>query len=490
MMKTQSMAADMDAMTETRAVPLAIDLDGTLVATDLLWEGVFRLLRANPLHLFLLPIWLISGGPARLKHEVALRANWDVASLPYRQDVLQMIRDARRNGAEVILATGTPMPVAEKIAEHLGLFDQIVATGDDGNMTSHNKKQALIGLFGEAGFDYVGNSRADLPVLDAARQGVVVQPDSAARRWAVRTNSRRLIDEPITWRDLRKMVRLHQWLKNVLVAVPLVLAHDYGEWWMIGPVILAFFCFSLAASAIYIVNDFFDMALDRAHPTKRNRPFASGRLSVPFGMISATLLLIAAFGLSLLLPSAFTGLLLVYLMTTTAYSFSLKRMLLIDVFTLATLYTMRILGGAAALADIDVSFWLLAFSVFFFLSLALVKRFVEINDKGLEIGHKIEGRGYRGEDKTILAMSGVSASFGAAMVLALYIQSENVVSQYSAPELLWPLAPAVLFICMRIWILAHRGEMHDDPILFIMSDWRSQAVAAIGALLIVGAVFI
>ena len=483
------MAANMDTRTDVRAIPVAIDLDGTLVATDLLWEGVFKLLRANPLILFLLPVWLITGGPARLKHEVAARADWDAAVLPYRDEVLRLIHEARRQGRPVVLATGTPLPIAERISAHLGLFDRIVATGDEGNMTSHNKARALAGLYGEAGFDYVGNSKADLPVLDAARRGIVVQPDAAARRWAIRNEGERIADEPLTWRDMRKMVRLHQWLKNVLVAVPMGLAHEYGEWRMLGEVVIAFFAFSLAASSIYIINDFFDMALDRAHPTKCQRPFASGRLSIPFGVGAAAVLLAGAFALSLALPTDFVIVLGVYLLVTTAYSFALKKMLLVDVFTLASLYTLRIIGGAAA-TDVDVSFWLLAFSIFFFLSLALVKRFVEINDRGVAVGRKIEGRGYRGEDKPIIAMSGVSAGFGAAMVLALYIQSESVANQYSTPWLLWPLAPAVLFICMRVWILAHRGEMHDDPIIFIMSDWRSQAVAAIGAALIVCALLL
>ncbi|MCP1199619.1 UbiA family prenyltransferase [Notoacmeibacter sp. MSK16QG-6] len=476
----------MDARTDIKSIPLAIDLDGTLVSTDLLWEGLFRLLRSNPLILFLVPIWIASGGPARLKHEVARRADWDVPALPYRDDVVGLIRDERRKGRTIILATGTPKPVADEIAEHLGLFDAVIATEDQGNMTSRNKADKLVELYGEAGFDYVGNSRADLPVLAAARQGTVVQPDASARRWALRNDAQRLVDEPISWRDIRKMLRVHQWLKNVLVIVPLMLAHEYSNWTTVTQAIVAFFSFSLSASAIYIVNDCFDMALDRAHPTKKNRPFASGRLSIPFGLMSTAVLLIAAFALSLFLPVAFTGVLAVYLLATTAYSFALKRMLLIDVFTLASLYTLRIIGGAAA-TQVDVSFWLLGFSIFFFLSLALVKRFVELNDRGLQVGRKIEGRAYRGEDKAIIAMSGVSSGFGAAMVLALYIQSDSVAGQYSLPWLLWPLAPAILFICMRIWILAYRGEMHDDPIVFIMSDWRSQAVAAIGALLVVGA---
>ena len=250
---------------------------------------------------------------------------------------------------------------------------------------------------------------------------------------------------------------------------------------------LAFVSFSAAASAIYIVNDFFDLALDRRHPTKRNRPFASGLLSMPFGFAASGVLLLVSFAAAAFLPWPFMAALVAYLAATTVYSLSLKRMLLIDVLTLAGLYTMRILGGGAA-TGIEPSFWLLAFSIFFFLSLALVKRYVELRSSDLVVGERIAGRGYRAEDQDIVAQGGMASAFSSALVLALYIDSASVRELYPHPWMVWPLAPIVLYLTMRVWILARRDEMHDDPVVFIIRDWRSQLVGAFGAILLFAAV--
>jgi 4-hydroxybenzoate polyprenyltransferase len=282
-----------------------------------------------------------------------------------------------------------------------------------------------------------------------------------------------------------KMLRVHQWLKNSLIAVPMVLSHDYLDAGMIGACALAFLSFSAVASAIYIVNDFFDLALDRAHPTKCARPFASGALPIPFGLASIAVLLSVGFGVALLLPPAFMAVLAGYMAATTAYSLSLKRMLLVDVLTLAGLYTLRVLAGAAA-TGIEVSFWLLAFSIFFFLSLALVKRFVELRSTELCAGERIAGRGYRAEDQDIVAQAGMASAFSAALVLALYMDSGAVRELYTHPWVMWPLAPIVLYLTMRVWILARRDEMHDDPVVFIIRDWRSQIVILAGAALVLG----
>jgi 4-hydroxybenzoate polyprenyltransferase len=246
---------------------------------------------------------------------------------------------------------------------------------------------------------------------------------------------------------------------------------------------LAFVSFSTAASAIYIVNDFFDLALDRKHPTKRNRPFASGVLSMPFGMASVAVLLGISFATAAFLPPLFMAVLATYLVATTAYSLSVKRMLLLDVLMLAFLYTMRLLAGAAA-TGVDVSFWLLAFSTFFFLSLALVKRFVELRASDLVQGERIAGRGYRAEDQDVIAQAGMASAFSSALVLALYIDSAAVRELYPHPWMVWPLAPIVLYLTMRVWILARRDEMHDDPVVFIIRDWRSQLVAVTGGVML------
>ncbi len=479
----------MDARTQTSALPLAVDLDGTLIATDLLWEGLFLLIRKNPLFAFAAVYWALSGGPARLKCEIAQRVDIDPSALPYRPEVLSRLRSEHESGRRIVLATGTPRKFADAIANHLGLFDLVLATDRGANLTSRRKCAALEDAFGDGGFDYAGNSRHDLAVFDKARHAWIVAPDRAAARWH-REHGGELIETPKpTLRTIVRMLRVHQWLKNSLIAVPMVLNHAYLDPQILLACIVAFVSFSAAASAIYIVNDFFDLALDRRHATKRNRPFASGLLSMPFGMACAAALLSISFGAALFLPLEFMGVLGGYLVATTAYSLSLKRMLLIDVMTLAGLYTMRILGGAAATGT-EVSFWLLAFSIFFFLSLALVKRYVELRTTMVKTGERIAGRGYRAEDQEIIAQAGMASAFSSALVLALYIDSDVVREQYSQPALIWPLAPIVLYMTMRIWILARRDEMHDDPIVFIIRDWRSQLVAAVGAVLLVVAVLI
>lgn len=473
----------MDARSDRNAIPLAVDLDGTLVATDLLWEGLFTLLKKNPLYLLLLPLWL-TGGPARLKQEIARRVDIDPASLPYRQDLLDRLRAEHREGRKILLATGTPRKFAEAIAAHLGIFDRVLATDGPHNMTSGRKRAALVAAYGDAGFDYAGNSRHDLEVFDAARNALVVAPDRSARRWQSAHQAEAMPAPKPTLRTYVKMLRMHQWLKNALIAVPMVLSHEYFNPNMIWECLLAFASFSAVASAIYILNDFFDLALDRKHPTKRNRPFASGALSIPFGLGAIAALLAIGVAASLFLPIEFLGVLVGYMAVTTAYSLSFKRMLLVDVLTLAGLYTIRVLAGAAA-TGVDVSFWLLAFSIFFFLSLALVKRFVELRTTAIPPGERIAGRGYRTEDQEIVAQAGMASAFSSALVLALYMDSPAVRVLYPHPWLIWPLAPIVLYLTMRVWILARRDEMHDDPVVFIIRDWRSQIVVAIGAVFLV-----
>ena len=478
----------MDARPDRTAIPLAVDLDGTLIATDLLWEGLFLLLRKNPLYLFVVPFWVLSGGPSRLKCEIADRIQLDPADLPYRPEILDRLREEHEAGRRIVLATGTPRKFADAIAAHLGIFDLVLATDKAHNLTSGRKRFALVEAFGDGGFDYAGNSRHDVAIFDAARESWIVAPDRSARSWH-RLHGGELVATPKpTWKTIVKMLRVHQWLKNVLVAVPMVLSHEYFNPQMLLACALAFVSFSAAASAIYIVNDFFDLALDRRHPTKRNRPFASGLLSMPFGFAASGVLLLVSFAAAAFLPWPFMAALVAYLAATTAYSLSLKRMLLIDVLTLAGLYTMRILGGGAA-TGIEPSFWLLAFSIFFFLSLALVKRFVELRTTEIRVGERIAGRGYRAEDQEIIAQAGMASAFAAALVLALYIDSDAVREQYAQPFIIWPLAPIVLYMTMRVWILARRDEMHDDPVVFIIRDWRSQLVAAFGGLLIVLAMF-
>ncbi|MFD1200092.1 UbiA family prenyltransferase [Brucella gallinifaecis] len=472
----------MDERLKSHEVPLAVDLDGTLVATDLLWESVFVLLKKNPLYLFCLPVWLLSG-KANLKLQIAKRIVLDASLLPYRQDFLEYLRLQHKNGRRLVLATAAAEPLAQSVADELGLFETVFATRERTNLSSRLKAQALTEHYGAKGFDYAGNDRADLAVFAAARKAIVVAPDRAASRFQKASESH-LFEQPVTGiKPYLKMLRVHQWLKNLLVFVPAILAHTIFLPDDLIASILAFIAFSSAASAIYILNDIIDLPLDRQHVKKKLRPFASGTLSIPFGLKISVLLLLIAGVLCFFLPLEFSFVIGLYLIATTAYSLALKRMLLVDVLCLAALYTLRLLGGTAA-TEIPPSFWLMAFAMFFFLSLALVKRYVELDNSMVTEKDRIAGRGYRPEDIGIVGQSGVASGFTAVVVLALYINSAAVQQLYTYPWLVWPLVPIVLYIVMRVWILAHRKEVDDDPVVFLAHDWRSQVVIAIGVVLL------
>lgn len=464
-------------------IPLAVDLDGTLVSTDLLWESVFLLLKRNPLYLFLLPIWLMSG-KACLKSKIAHRVTLDASTLPYREDFISFLMKEHADGRKLVLATAAAEPFAKAVAVHLGIFSAVFHTDATNNLAGIRKAALLSNHFGRKAFDYAGNDRADIAVFDAARNAIVVAPDATADRYQKTHASIRFDAKGPGIKSFLKMLRVHQWLKNLLVFAPPILAHTITDPKIFASSVLAAVAFSASASAIYIINDILDLPLDRQHPTKRNRPFASGTISIPFGLLVSALLLLATVVICLFLPLEFAAVIATYLVITTAYSLSLKRMLLIDVLCLAGLYSLRLLGGKAAVS-LELSFWLIAFGLFFFLSLALVKRYVELQDATVSDGDRIAGRGYRPEDIHIVGQSGVSSAFAAVLVLALYIQSDEIRGLYGEPWMIWPLVPMVLYINVRIWILAHRRQMNDDPVVFIATDWRSQIFIATGVLLFV-----
>jgi 4-hydroxybenzoate polyprenyltransferase len=356
------------------------------------------------------------------------------------------------------------------------------------NLAHERKAARLVDLYGVGGFDYAGNDRADIPVFEKARAALVVAPDATAHRYQVRTSARRFDATRPGLKTYVKMLRVHQGLKNLLVFAPAILAHEMSNPRVLGASFGAFIAFCAAASSIYIINDILDLPLDRRHASKRNRPFATGTLSIPFGLaVSAGMMAIAVIT-CFFLPPAFAAVIALYAVVTTAYSIAIKRMLLVDVLCLAGLYSLRIIGGKAA-ADLPPSFWLLAFSMFFFLSLALVKRYVELRTATTSERDRIAGRGYRPEDVSIVGTAGVASAFTATLVLSLYIQSQEIIGYYSSPWLIWPLVPIVLYISIRIWILAYRHEMHDDPVIFIATDWRSQLFVAIGVLLMIAGSF-
>jgi 4-hydroxybenzoate polyprenyltransferase len=465
--------------------PLCVDLDGTLVRTDTLMEALMQLVRRYPLTLLLLPIWAASGR-VRLKREVARRLILDAAELPYDEAFLTYLRAEKARGRHLVLVTAADTAQAAAVAEHLGLFDEVIASDGATNLKSTAKAAALTQRFGAGGFDYAGNEMADMPVWRQAAAVILVnaESDAAARIKAERQVEREFAACDAGWRPYLKALRLHQWLKNGLVFVPLLLSHKLLEPWSLAQASLAFLAFGLTASAVYVINDLVDLREDRRHPRKRERPFASGAVPIRHGLLMAPALLAAAGLVTLLLPAQFAGVLAIYFAATLAYSFYFKRTMLFDVLVLAGLYTLRIIAGSAALA-IPRSFWLLAFSIFLFFSLALVKGYVELADMGEGANARERGRGYRSVDLETLSQFGIGSGLMAVLVLALYIDSPVVKSLYRNPEVIWLLCPLMLYLICRFWILARRGEMHEDPIMFAIRDWRSQYIVAAGGVLLI-----
>ena len=468
---------------DVRTRPLCVDLDGTLIRNDLLVESVLALLRINPLFLFLLPVWLLYG-KAHLKQQIAERVELDPVSLPYNKPFLAWLKKQEKTGRALVLTTASNVKFANAIAKHLKLFSAVIASDADTNNAGHNKCARLREEFGDGNFDYAGNASVDLKVWRHANAAVVVNPARGVQAAAENLVpiARVFDDRDGTWRHYLRAFRLHQWLKNVLVFAPLVLAHRLGETELVGQALIAFLAFGLCASSAYLVNDMLDLAADRRHPEKRKRPFASGAIPVVHGAFLAPVLLAGSLALSLALPPLFAGVLGLYFAATLIYSIFIKRTVLFDVIVLAGLFTVRLLAGGVAVG-VPLSFWLLAFSMFLFLSLALVKRYVELRMLPDEPGRKLAGRGYRPVDLETLAQFGISSGYMAVLVLALYIDSQAVTLLYGRPEIIWFLCPLVLYLVSRIWLLARRGEMHDDPLVFAIRDSRSLAAVVLGGAL-------
>lgn len=456
--------------------PLCVDLDGTLVKSDTLWDGFCRLARNSPRQLRHLPEWL-SKGRAGFKAEIAQRAGLDPARLPYNTAVLRFLQAQHREGRPIFLTTGADSIVAERVAAHLGLFQGTLASDGKTNLTSGEKLRALQTSFPV--FDYIGNSRADLPLLSHARQAMLANPTLGLRLsmgLKPLPIAQIFLDRPATAGTLFKAIRIHQWAKNVLLLVPVAMSHRLNAQ-SILTAIAAFFCFSFMASANYLVNDLLDIESDRRHPSKRLRPFASGDLPVPGGIAAVLVLVAASIALLPSLPLAFAFWLGVYIAGTLSYSLYLKRFALVDVLVLSGLYTVRLLTGGAATAT-PISHWLAGFSTFLFLSLAMVKRFSELEnlrERGLS---STPGRGYLVSDMEQIRSFGTSSATAAVVVFMLYIGGDNVSILYNHPSRLWFIVPLLIYWLYRVWLLATRGELDDDPVVFAMRDPISLGIGA------------
>ena len=468
--------------------PLVVDLDGSLIKTDLLAESFWSAFARDwttPLHATI----KLMAGRATLKHFLADKADIDPALLPYNDEVISRISEAKQQGRKIILATASDQQLADQIANHLGLFDQVMATTPNRNLKAEAKAQVLVDQFGETGFSYIGDSAADLPVWAAAGSGLTVNASPALQRKASQRceNIEHLGTAPgLTGQlaVLAKAIRPHQWLKNSLIFLPMIAAHQLQPAnWLLG--VLAFVSFSLIASSVYLTNDLLDLDADRNHPRKRNRPFASGALPIASGMTAIPVLLIAGLSAGVALPPLFQLILAGYFLLTVAYSLYLKRRPIVDITTLAALYTLRIAAGGAATA-IVLSNWLLAFSVFLFFSLAAVKRQGELADAKNRGAANASGRGYRTDDLSLVTQMATASGYVSVLVLALYLTSDQVEILYSIPELMWGnCLILLLWISHMIW-RAGRGMMDDDPLVYAIKD-NSSRICFLGVLLITAA---
>jgi 4-hydroxybenzoate polyprenyltransferase/phosphoserine phosphatase len=468
---------------------LVVDLDDTLIRTDSFFEN-FWAACAGKWYTPLLAAKAVLDGPLALKHRLAGLAPLDPADLPYNEDVLAVMGDWRARGGRVALVTASVQSTADAVAAHIGLFDEAHGSANGINLKGANKARFLEKRFGSNGYSYIGDCPADLPVWEQATHALTVNSSKSFRSRvdAIGKETEHLPATSASLVDYLQALRPHQWLKNLLVFAPMFAAHQLTAQTVVQSM-LAFVAFSLIASSTYIFNDLLDLSADRAHPRKRNRPFASGKVRVSRGTWLAPALGLAGGGVALLSGWPLFALLVAYFVATTLYSLWLKRLVAIDVCVLAVLYTMRILAGSIA-TGLSASVWLLAFSTFFFFMLAGVKRQAELID-GIAVGKvRAHGRGYHVDDLSVVRNLAISSGLVSVLVLALYANSDPVRELYSTPEVLWGICPVVLYWQSRIAILTQRGQMHDDPLVFAARDRVTYCcLAVVGALALAGTWF-
>lgn len=466
-------------------IPLVVDLDGTLLKSDSLWEGFYRMLAQKPWRLLLLPQWL-SAGRSELKRNIAPFAVTDVADWPYNQAVLEEVKMAREKGRVTYLATAAEETIALAVNRHLRVFDEVFASNGTVNLKGEAKLAKLLEYFPNGEFEYIGDSASDLPIWTACRRaGVVAAPGSTLPNQidkpcdAVRIFPR----ERLNIKIMLRVVRAHQWVKNLLVFVPLFLGHQLTLHAVLST-IMAVVAFSFCASSIYVMNDLLDLPFDRKHEHKRERPFAASDVPLWFGVpLSAGLFVIAA-ALALPLPWRFMLALLSYFVLTCLYSYRFKRVVMLDVIVLAGFYVLRIIAGTVV-NNLPMSNWLLGFACFIFLGLALLKRTTEMPVHSKKMRRKsIPGRAYSVDDKSLLESMAVMSGFCSITILSLYIDSLHAAAMYSTPFFLWGLCPVMMFWYGRVLIAAHRGVITRDPISYVIRDKTTYYCAAISTALL------
>jgi len=467
---------------------LYVDLDGTLIKTDLLHESLLGLLKSNPILVLFLPVWLWRGR-AYLKRMIAERVSLDIDTLPYSESFLEFLKNEAAAGRRLVLATASDASYARQVAEKLGIFAATIASDGINNLSGVRKLRAIEVDAAGRPFVYAGNALKDVPIWAKAEGAILVNPNRGVAK-AVSTKAtvvRTFQDNISLLPSYVAALRPHQWAKNLLLFVALLVSHRFADQEALIRVLLGIAAFSICASSVYILNDLLDLAADRRHPRKKARPFAAGDLPVMQGIIANLILTVIGIALATVLSLEFLGVLLLYLAITLAYSFRLKHYVLIDVMILATLFTLRVIAGAVAIG-IYPSFWLLAFCIFLFTNLALVKRCSElmtIDEQGDRVAH---GRDYQVSDMAPLTAMGIASAYLSVLVIALYINSEEVRMLYSRPETLWLLCPVLLYWVSRLWLKTSRGEMHDDPLVFAFKDRGTRYIATVAAIVLVIAI--
>jgi len=453
-----------------------VDLDGTVVRTDLFLEAVLKLLKQNFFRIFQLFFWILQGR-AVAKEKVAKLVTLNVETLPYETDLVNYLREQKSK--IIVLATASNEVYANSIAKYLGVFDKVIASDKTKNLKGRNKLAAIRAMVGDEGFIYAGDSYVDRPIWRAANLNIFV---NAPNRDIEEAKSKGKVDKIFSSRKQSigkafiKEMRIYQWVKNLLVFVPLFTSHSYQDINSIVAAFIAFLCFGLCASGVYFLNDMLDLDADRKHERKKFRPLAAGDIPLSLGVVGATIFPVLALAIALYaLPLTFFGILMLYYAATNAYSFVLKRIATADVITLAILYTLRIIAGSVAI-DVSMSSWLMAFSIFVFTSLAYLKRYIEVSALSEE-ADKENGRGYAASDSETMFSLGISNITASVMVLALYINSDDVIDIYKTPDVLWLLCLIMLYWGNRIWVGARRRKIHDDPIIFAIKDKVSRMVA-------------
>ncbi len=472
---------------DAQIFPLCVDLDGTLVNTDTFIESLIGNLN-NLAVLIRIPGWLLQG-KAKVKAKLAGQTKLNPALLPFNKNLLNYLSQQKASGRRLVLVTAANERIAEAISRHLGLFDEVISSNESTNLRGKEKAKLLVERFGNRRFSYVGNDRTDLHTWAHAYTAILVNaPDSVAKRAAnFTTIEERFTDRPNKTKALLRMLRPYQWVKNILVFVPIITSaalSNLNAWFS---ALMMFIAFCSTASAIYVINDLYDLDADRQHPSKRKRPLASGALPIAIGFVMIPILLIVGltFAIATRVPVV-VPLLICYAACSIAYSIKLKTMPLVDIFTLALLYSIRLISGGEA-TGYHVSPWLMAFAGFLFLNLAIIKRVAELKIVIKSGDQQICRRSYRTEDLLVIQTFGIASGFISSLVLALYIQSYTAVSLYANPQALWLIVPIILFWQCRLWLSTSRGHMHDDPIVYAAKDWVTWLVGIFTILILLAA---